>query len=73
MPTSSRATYTRDSGDETELSRGDALFSFDYMRQRRNHFVSYEVFLEFYWGHFPQDLTRSFGKFFISSQHLLSL
>ncbi|KAI1785420.1 hypothetical protein LXA43DRAFT_132940 [Ganoderma leucocontextum] len=41
----------------------------DYMQQRRTSFVSYGTFLEEYWSHFPQALTKGldptlvFGEF----------
>lgn len=33
----------------------------DYMQRRRKAFVSYDTFLESYWAHFHQDLTRGLG------------
>ncbi len=33
----------------------------DYMQQRRTAFVSYGTFLEEYWSHFPQALTKGLG------------
>ena len=30
----------------------------DYMQRRRKAFVSYDTFLESYWAHFPQYLTK---------------
>ena len=51
---------TRELGPEstgTPLDSG----SNDYMEQRRCSFVSYGVFLEAYWSHFPQRWTRSLG------------
>ncbi|PCH33046.1 hypothetical protein WOLCODRAFT_62498 [Wolfiporia cocos MD-104 SS10] len=45
------------------------LLSSDYMQQRRASFVSFGVFLESYWSHFPQPLTKGldpalvFGEF----------
>lgn len=33
----------------------------DYMRQRRKAFVSYETFLESYWAHFSQYVTKGLG------------
>ncbi|KAH9919768.1 uncharacterized protein BXZ73DRAFT_104876 [Epithele typhae] len=49
-------------------SREDAV-SNDYMQQRRDSFVSFGTFLEEYWSHFPQTLTKGldptlvFGEF----------
>ncbi|TFK88273.1 hypothetical protein K466DRAFT_598787 [Polyporus arcularius HHB13444] len=47
----------------------DGALSNDYMQQRRAKFVSYGTFLEEYWSHFPQSLTKGldptlvFGEF----------
>ncbi|KAI0369978.1 hypothetical protein BV20DRAFT_945276 [Pilatotrama ljubarskyi] len=47
----------------------DGALSNDYMQQRRASFVSYGTFLEEYWSHFPQTLTKGldptlvFGEF----------
>ncbi|KAM5542264.1 hypothetical protein V8D89_004137 [Ganoderma adspersum] len=47
----------------------DTPLSNDYMQQRRASFVSYGTFLEEYWSHFPQSLTKGldptlvFGEF----------
>lgn len=38
--------------------------SSDYMQQRRASFVSYGTFLEAYWYHFPQSLTKGLGEIF---------
>ena len=54
-----RARIMNFSGDE-EL---DVTSSGDYMRQRRAHFVSLEVFMDQYWPHFPQHLTKRIGKY----------
>ena len=34
----------------------------DYMMQQRHSFISFSVFLQFYWRHFPQNLTKGLGK-----------
>lgn len=44
-----------------EPSARDTALSSDYMQQRRTHFVSYGTFLEEYWSHFPQSLTKGLG------------
>ncbi|KAH9855762.1 hypothetical protein C2E23DRAFT_548924 [Lenzites betulinus] len=58
--------------DVLELRDPDAsngTMSNDYMQQRRASFVSYGTFLEEYWAHFPQTLTKGldptlvFGEF----------
>lgn len=47
----------------------DGALSNDYMQQRRAKFVSFGTFLEEYWSHFPQSLTKGldpslvFGEF----------
>lgn len=33
----------------------------DYMLQRRDSFVSYGTFLQAYWPHLPQPLTKNLG------------
>ena len=42
--------------------------SSEYMLQRRKSFVSFDIFREEYWAHFPQSLTKGLG-----SSHLLIL
>ena len=52
-----------------DTSDRDGTLSNDYMQQRRARFVSYGTFLEEYWSHFPQSLTKGldptlvFGEF----------
>lgn len=48
-----RATYG-DGGD-------DQVTSNDYMQQQRKSFVSYTTFVESYWKHFPEHLTKKLG------------
>jgi hypothetical protein len=40
----------------------------EYMLQRRKSFISFDVFREEYWVHFPQSLTKGLGP-----SHLLIL
>lgn len=40
--------------------------SSEYMLQRRKSFISFDVFREEYWAHFPQSFTKGLG-----SSHLL--
>ena len=53
----------------TQDSNARDGISNDYMQQRRTKFVSYGTFLEEYWSHFPQSLTKGldpslvFGEF----------
>lgn len=42
--------------------------SSEYMLQKRKSFISFDVFREDYWAHFPQSLTKGLG-----SSHLLIL
>jgi hypothetical protein len=46
-------------GDSGRVGGGTS--SSDYMQQRRASFVSYGTFLESYWNHFPQSLTKGLG------------
>ena len=39
--------------------------SSEYMLQRRRSFISFDVFREKYWGHFPQPLTKGLGLLYI--------
>ena len=34
----------------------------EYMLQRRKSFISFDVFREEYWAHFPQSLTKGLGS-----------
>lgn len=49
-------TVTHATRAEDELSHSN-----DYMQQRRPAFVSYGSFLDSYWAHFPQSLTKGLG------------
>ena len=46
---------------QEEPNARDTALSSDYMQQRRTNFVSYGTFLEEYWAHFPQTLTKGLG------------
>jgi hypothetical protein len=46
--------------DEGLLESHQALSS-EYMLQKRKSFISFDVFREEYWGHFPQSLTKGLG------------
>lgn len=48
---------------EDELVAGLQPESSEYMLQRRRSFISFDVFREEYWAHFPQSLTKSLGSF----------
>ncbi|EJF58549.1 hypothetical protein DICSQDRAFT_172899 [Dichomitus squalens LYAD-421 SS1] len=59
----------QDAFEVHEPGERDTALSNDYMQQRRTSFVSYGTFLEEYWLHFPQALTKGldpslvFGEF----------
>jgi hypothetical protein len=55
------------SPDEGLSSReSNEAVSSEYMLQRRRSFISFDVFREEYWGHFPQSLTKGLGPLYIS-------
>jgi hypothetical protein len=43
------------------LEEPSDLLSSEYMLQRRKSFISFDVFREEYWAHFPQSLTKGLG------------
>ena len=47
---------------EDELGAGVNSESNEYMLQRRKSFISFDVFREEYWAHFPQPLTKGLGS-----------
>lgn len=63
------AQAVQDALDLQDPDGRDGALSNDYMQQRRAKFVSYGTFLEEYWSHFPQSLTKGldptlvFGEF----------
>ncbi|KAI1785582.1 hypothetical protein LXA43DRAFT_1185708 [Ganoderma leucocontextum] len=48
----------------------NAPLSNDYMQQRRTSFVSYGTFLEEYWSHFPQALTKGLDPTLVFSEFM---
>jgi hypothetical protein len=48
---------------EDELGAAPQAESSEYMLQRRKSFISFDVFREEYWAHFPQSLTKGLGSF----------
>lgn len=48
---------------DDELGVGQQAESSEYMLQRRKSFISFDIFLEEYWAHFPQSLTKGIGSF----------
>ena len=47
---------------EDVLGAGITAESSEYMLQRRKSFISFDVFREEYWAHFPQSLTKGLGS-----------
>jgi hypothetical protein len=55
------------SSDEGLNSKtGNKAVSSEYMLQRRRSFISFDVFRDEYWGHFPQSLTKGLGPLYLS-------
>jgi hypothetical protein len=55
------------SSDESPSLRvNNEAMSGEYMMQRRRSFISFDVFREKYWGHFPQHLTKGLGPFYLT-------
>jgi hypothetical protein len=52
---------------EDDLVEGMQAESSEYMLQRRKSFISFDVFREEYWAHFPQSLTKGLGSFHLSA------
>ncbi len=46
--------------NQSSVTSHPALSS-EYMLQRRKSFISFDVFREEYWAHFPQSLTKGLG------------
>jgi hypothetical protein len=51
---------------DKSLGASHQVVSSDYMLQRRKSFVSFDVFRERYWVHFPQPLTKGLGPLRLS-------
>ncbi|KZT68439.1 hypothetical protein DAEQUDRAFT_671296 [Daedalea quercina L-15889] len=60
---------------DTEISNDDTvdLPPNDYMEQRRDSFVSYGAFLDSYWAHFPQQVTKHLDPALVFSEIIGSL
>ncbi|KAH9992492.1 hypothetical protein BJV74DRAFT_397873 [Russula compacta] len=52
------------------LGTGDRAVSSEYMLQRRKSFISFDVFREEYWGHFPQSLTKGLDVSLVFSEFM---
>ena len=48
-------------GTDQGLGASHPALSSEYMLQRRKSFISFDVFREEYWAHFPQPLTKGLG------------
>jgi hypothetical protein len=46
---------------DQNLGASHPALSGEYMLQRRESFISFDVFREEYWAHFPQSLTKGLG------------
>ena len=55
------------SSDESPSLRANSeAVSSEYMMRRRRSFISFDVFREKYWGHFPQHLTKGLGPLYLT-------
>ena len=64
------------SDEDLSLTESNEAVSSEYMLQRRRSFISFDVFREKYWGHFPQSLTKGLGPPhfpFIENELILSI
>jgi len=60
------------SDEDLSLGESNGAVSSEYMLQRRRSFISFDVFREEYWGHFPQSLTKGLGPLYLSFvEHVL--
>ncbi|KAI9453660.1 hypothetical protein BJY52DRAFT_1288007 [Lactarius psammicola] len=55
---------------EDELGAGQQAESSEYMLQRRKSFISFDVFREEYWAHFPQSLTKGIDVSLVFSEFM---
>ncbi|KAH9172885.1 hypothetical protein EDB89DRAFT_1962863 [Lactarius sanguifluus] len=55
---------------EDELGAGQQAESSEYMLQRRKSFISFDVFREEYWAHFPQSLTKGIDASLVFSEFM---
>lgn len=55
------------SDEDLSLRESNEAVSSEYMLQRRRSFISFDVFREKYWGHFPQSLTKGLGSLHLPS------
>lgn len=53
--------FTLSSDNDDNVADLAAVAS-DYMLQRRDSFISYGAFLQAYWPHLPQSLTKNLGS-----------
>jgi len=52
--------------EDLSLGESNEAVPSEYMLQRRRSFISFDVFREKYWGHFPQSLTKGLGPLYLS-------
>jgi tetratricopeptide (TPR) repeat protein len=55
---------------EDELVAGLQAESSEYMLQRRKSFISFDVFREEYWAHFPQSITKGLDVSLVFSEFM---
>ncbi|KAH8984683.1 hypothetical protein EDB92DRAFT_2117026 [Lactarius akahatsu] len=55
---------------EDELGASQQAESSEYMLQRRKSFISFDVFREEYWAHFPQSLTKGIDASLVFSEFM---
>ncbi|KAH9022666.1 P-loop containing nucleoside triphosphate hydrolase protein [Lactarius hengduanensis] len=55
---------------EDELGASQQAGSSEYMLQRRKSFISFDVFREEYWAHFPQSLTKGIDASLVFSEFM---
>jgi len=48
------------------LRASNEVVSSEYMLRRRGSFISFDVFREKYWVHFPQSLIKGLGPLYFS-------
>jgi len=52
------------------LEARNEVVSSEYMLQRRKSFISFDVFREKYWVHFPQSLTKGLDVSLVFSEFM---
>ncbi|KAF8460963.1 hypothetical protein DFH94DRAFT_790038 [Russula ochroleuca] len=57
-------------GIPTDQGLGTRALSSEYMLERRKSFISFDVFREEYWAHFPQSLTKALDASLVFSEFM---